>query len=252
RRSTRPPGRPSDRDPCRDRPASWRWPPRRRAARSSGAPCSTRRTGPRSRRSPAPSSCRWTTPAAHRTPRRRAPSSPGRASAAAERWAPTATSLPSPSTRPRRGSPTGRGDRRGARDSSRSAGRLRARGTGRAPAGSRRRDAASALLESVGRCIIEGVQNLGPADGGASLMPGSFVRRRASALVGGLAALAMVTAVAVGGARQPSPRYLFSYFTGNGEDGLHLAWSADGLTWTTLRSGASFLAPEVGSKLMRD
>ena len=27
---------------------------------------------------------------------------------------------------------------------------------------------------------------------------------------------------------------LFSYFTGNGEDGLHLAYSHDGLTWETL------------------
>ena len=68
----------------------------------------------------------------------------------------------------------------------------------------------------------------------------------------GLAALAVLAAVTMGALRQPAPRYLFSYFTGNGEDGLHLAWSADGLTWTALRGGASFLAPKVGSKLMRD
>lgn len=48
------------------------------------------------------------------------------------------------------------------------------------------------------------------------------------------------------------PPYLFSYFTGNGEDGLHLAASEDGLTWKALRGGKSFLTPEVGSKLMRD
>ncbi len=47
--------------------------------------------------------------------------------------------------------------------------------------------------------------------------------------------------------------YLFSYFTGNGEDGLHLAWSRDGFNWEALRDGKSFLTPVVGeSKLMRD
>ncbi len=46
---------------------------------------------------------------------------------------------------------------------------------------------------------------------------------------------------------------MFSYFTGNGEDGLHLAWSEDGLQWESLKKGASFLLPEVGQdKLMRD
>lgn len=47
--------------------------------------------------------------------------------------------------------------------------------------------------------------------------------------------------------------YLFSYFTGNGEDGLHLAYSYDGILWKPLKHGASFLQPEVGSdRLMRD
>jgi hypothetical protein len=47
--------------------------------------------------------------------------------------------------------------------------------------------------------------------------------------------------------------YLISYFTGNGEDGLHLAYSRDGLTWMALKNGQSFLKPTVGtSKLMRD
>lgn len=51
----------------------------------------------------------------------------------------------------------------------------------------------------------------------------------------------------------PDNCYLFSYFTGNGEDGLHLAWSADGLKWNALKEGKSFLTPKVGkSKLMRD
>ncbi len=47
--------------------------------------------------------------------------------------------------------------------------------------------------------------------------------------------------------------YLFSYFTGNSEDGLHLAYSNDGLTWEALKNGKSFLSPTVGKdKLMRD
>ena len=47
--------------------------------------------------------------------------------------------------------------------------------------------------------------------------------------------------------------YMFSYFLGNGEDGLHLAYSKDGLKWEALKSNSSFLTPEVGNdKLMRD
>lgn len=47
--------------------------------------------------------------------------------------------------------------------------------------------------------------------------------------------------------------YLFTYFTKNGEDGLHLACSTDGYTWKKLHGGRSYLAPTVGtSKLMRD
>jgi hypothetical protein len=47
--------------------------------------------------------------------------------------------------------------------------------------------------------------------------------------------------------------YVFAYFTGNGEDGLHLAASGDGYRWDKLNGGASFLKPTVGvSKLMRD
>lgn len=47
--------------------------------------------------------------------------------------------------------------------------------------------------------------------------------------------------------------YLFSHFRGNGEDGLHLAYSYDGLNWHPIGEGRSFLTPEVGGdKLMRD
>jgi len=47
--------------------------------------------------------------------------------------------------------------------------------------------------------------------------------------------------------------YLFAYFKNNGEDGLHLASSTDGLHWLALRNDSSFLHPTVASdKLMRD
>lgn len=49
------------------------------------------------------------------------------------------------------------------------------------------------------------------------------------------------------------PIYLFSYFINNGEDGLHLAYSYDGLEWKEYKSGKSLLKPELGKdKLMRD
>lgn len=47
--------------------------------------------------------------------------------------------------------------------------------------------------------------------------------------------------------------YLFSYFMNNGEDGLHLAYSHDGYTWTPLHGNRSVLVPTAGKdKLMRD
>jgi hypothetical protein len=48
--------------------------------------------------------------------------------------------------------------------------------------------------------------------------------------------------------------YLFTYFTRNGQSGLHLAWSEDGYTWQALKGGRSFLQPRIGAKekLMRD
>ena len=65
-----------------------------------------------------------------------------------------------------------------------------------------------------------------------------------------------VRAVAAEAARAPAPDdtcYLFTYFTKNGEDGLHLAWSRDGYKWEALNGGQSYLAPQVGKeKLVRD
>jgi predicted GH43/DUF377 family glycosyl hydrolase len=46
---------------------------------------------------------------------------------------------------------------------------------------------------------------------------------------------------------------LFSYFKGNGVDGLHLAYSNDGLKWQALKKDSSFLTPTAGKdRLMRD
>lgn len=53
--------------------------------------------------------------------------------------------------------------------------------------------------------------------------------------------------------KQDADVFLFSYFKGNGKDGLHLAYSNDGLTWTALKGDSSFLKPEISKdKLMRD
>lgn len=47
--------------------------------------------------------------------------------------------------------------------------------------------------------------------------------------------------------------WVFGYFNGNGEDGLHLASSTDGYHWMALKSDSSFLKPTAGhDKLMRD
>lgn len=47
--------------------------------------------------------------------------------------------------------------------------------------------------------------------------------------------------------------YVFTYFKGNGEDGLHLAYSRDGLNWISLNNDKSLLKPMIGGdKLMRD
>lgn len=60
-------------------------------------------------------------------------------------------------------------------------------------------------------------------------------------------------AVAQAKAQDNKEVYLFSYFTGNGEDGLHLAYSLDGMKWDALKNNTSFLTPEVGEdNLMRD
>ena len=47
--------------------------------------------------------------------------------------------------------------------------------------------------------------------------------------------------------------FMFSYFNNNGKDGLHLAYSHDGLNWTALNNDRSFLKPILSKdSLMRD
>jgi len=71
-----------------------------------------------------------------------------------------------------------------------------------------------------------------------------------------LAFLGTVISYAEKSQSKPSPSgqppYLFSSFRNNGGDGLHLAYSLDGLQWTALKSDKSFLKPVIGGKLMRD
>jgi hypothetical protein len=51
----------------------------------------------------------------------------------------------------------------------------------------------------------------------------------------------------------PVKIYMFSYFKNNGQDGLHLAYSYDGYTFTALNNDSSFLKPVISKdKLMRD
>jgi beta-galactosidase len=55
------------------------------------------------------------------------------------------------------------------------------------------------------------------------------------------------------GVKTEKEAFLFSYFKGNGEDGLHLACSIDGLKWESLNNDSSCLIPQVGKdRLMRD
>jgi hypothetical protein len=54
-------------------------------------------------------------------------------------------------------------------------------------------------------------------------------------------------------ARQTDSVFMFSYFNNNGKDGLHLAYSHDGLKWTALNNDKSFLKPVLSKdSLMRD
>jgi hypothetical protein len=68
-----------------------------------------------------------------------------------------------------------------------------------------------------------------------------------------VAAFIMVCSINAANGQTPSSYYVFSYFIGNGEDGLLLAISNDGYKWNALKNGKSFLTPTAGKdKLMRD
>lgn len=74
---------------------------------------------------------------------------------------------------------------------------------------------------------------------------------RTAAALGTLVAAAWIMPAWAGDAPSDTV-YLFSFFRGNGETGLYLASSEDGLHWTALNNDRPLLKPEVGSKLMRD
>lgn len=68
-----------------------------------------------------------------------------------------------------------------------------------------------------------------------------------------IALLALGWCLATLAAAPEDTTLLFSFFRDNGQDGLYLATSRDGLAWTELKPpGKSFLQPTVGGKLMRD
>lgn len=77
--------------------------------------------------------------------------------------------------------------------------------------------------------------------------------RLSTAFFLGLLGVVLITAACSSSTEQEEEVYLFSYFQGNGEDGLHMAFSEDGLNWEALNNNESILKPEVGNaKLMRD
>ncbi|WP_426059806.1 glycoside hydrolase family 43 protein [Hymenobacter sp. B1770] len=69
-----------------------------------------------------------------------------------------------------------------------------------------------------------------------------------------LAALSLATGTTYAQAPlKKNEALVFCYFKGNGQDGLHLASSRDGYTWTALKRDSTFLRPTVAKdKLMRD
>jgi hypothetical protein len=63
----------------------------------------------------------------------------------------------------------------------------------------------------------------------------------------------LLVAMVLFGCKGSDEVFMFSYFTGNGETGLHLAWSEDGLSWHALNEGRPVLTPTAGKdRLMRD
>lgn len=73
-------------------------------------------------------------------------------------------------------------------------------------------------------------------------------------LLSGLLALGESSSGLVKTKAETSPgNYLFSFFRGNGEDGLYLAYSHDGLSWKVINNDKPLVEPKAGrDKLMRD
>lgn len=68
-----------------------------------------------------------------------------------------------------------------------------------------------------------------------------------------LQGLGLLAAISNGWSQSEEETLVFAFFRNNGEDGLYLATSADGLRWTPLHGDQPLLRPTVGeSKLMRD
>ena len=67
-------------------------------------------------------------------------------------------------------------------------------------------------------------------------------------------AVVLALSLAAGFGADTNRVLLFSFFRGNGENGLQLAWSTNGLQWTELKPpvGRGFLPPTVGGNIMRD
>jgi len=66
-------------------------------------------------------------------------------------------------------------------------------------------------------------------------------------------AILMILSLTAYEQQQEKNIFMFSYFKGNGKDGLHLAFSYDGYKWNALINDSSFLTPTVSKdKLMRD
>jgi hypothetical protein len=67
-----------------------------------------------------------------------------------------------------------------------------------------------------------------------------------------LVGVALVAFAGPSAAPRGAGPWVFSYFLDNGQDGMHLAYSRDGLAWTPLAGGRPILTPTVGGKLIRD
>lgn len=79
----------------------------------------------------------------------------------------------------------------------------------------------------------------------------SYLFRRALLVV--IAAFLVVSCASNSSKPERKNGYIFTYFTKNGEDGLHLAASTDGYNWQKIERPADFWLPKIGnSKLMRD